>query len=95
MKIKFKKSFVKKLQKQVSYISKYSKTNAIQFRTELINEINKLKKFPYICRKSIYCDDENIRDLIFKGYCIVYKINQQEDYIEIFALTKYMENIES
>jgi len=29
---------------------------------------------PYKHRKSIYYDDENIRDLVFKGYTIVYMI---------------------
>ena len=33
---------------------------------------------PYACRKSIFFDREDIRDLVFKGYIIVYKVD--DDY---------------
>jgi len=34
-------------------------------------------------------DDDTIRDLVFKGYVIVYKI--RDDYIDVFGFTKYQE----
>ncbi len=35
-------------------------------------------------RKSYYFNNENIRDMIFKSYTIIYEIN--ENYIEIFTI---------
>jgi hypothetical protein len=47
---------------------------------------------PYKNRKSIYFDRDDIRDLIYKGYTVVYKINRKEDSIEVFGFTKYENN---
>lgn len=44
---------------------------------------------PYKHRKSIYFDTKNIRDLIFKGYTIVYRINPDKKEIEVFGLIKH------
>jgi len=46
----------------------------VEFLKELKKKIINLKHFPYKYRKSFYFDDENIRDLIFKGYTIIYKL---------------------
>ena len=46
---------------------------------------------PYAKRKSIYFDNDKIRDIIFKGYTIVYRINEEENCIEIFGFTKYQD----
>jgi len=47
---------------------------------------------PYRSRKSIFFDRDDIRDLTFKGYIVVYKINTAENSIEIFGFAKYQEN---
>jgi len=47
----------------------------------------KLKRNPWQFRKSVYFDDPNIRDLIFKGYTIVFRINQNT--IEVFGFLKF------
>jgi len=39
---------------------------------------------PYKCRQSIYHDDEKIRDLIYKGYTVVYAI--EEEFVSVLAL---------
>ncbi len=44
---------------------------------------------PYAYRKSIYFNDKNIRDLIFKGYTIVFLITENK--IEIYGFVKYQE----
>jgi len=41
-------------------------------------------------RKSIYFDDDSIRDLIFKGYTVVFRINNSQ--IEVFGFVKFQEN---
>ena len=44
-------------------------------------------------RKSVYFDDENYRDLIHKGYTVVYKIEKER--IIILDIFKWSENNES
>ena len=44
---------------------------------------------PYACRKSIFFDHEDIRDLVFKGYIIVYKVDDDDEIITVFGFTKY------
>ncbi|TEY03205.1 type II toxin-antitoxin system RelE/ParE family toxin [Campylobacter sp. US33a] len=46
---------------------------------------------PYKFRKSFIFDDENIRDFIFKGYVIPYKIDKEKDLIIILDI--YKENL--
>lgn len=77
------------LQDILDFIAKDSLNIALKFKKELDKKIDDLDFMPYKFRKSIYFDDENIRDLIFKGYCIVYKIYEKEDYILILDIKKY------
>ena len=58
-----------------------SRTKAINFINELQNSINSLEFMPLRCRASIYNSDETVRDLIYKGYTVVFKINDQTVYI--------------
>jgi len=73
--------------RQLRYIAKDSPSHARKFRDTLKQHINRLKHNPYRCRKSIYFDDDTIRDLVFKGYVIVYKIRDES--IDVFGFTKY------
>ncbi len=58
------------------------KISAMQkFRKELNIQINNIPNMPYKYRKSIYFEEENTRDMIYKGYTIVYEIF--DNYIEI------------
>lgn len=91
MKIKFKSTFTDRLSRQVSYISYDSPSRARKFKNNLIKHIKKIPQNPYSYRKSVYFEDFTIRDLIFKGYCVVFRINKKENSIEIFGFTKYQE----
>lgn len=44
---------------------------------------------PFACRKSIFFNREDIRDLIFKGYIIVYKVDKDKGLITVFGFSKY------
>jgi len=92
MKLKFKSTFTDRLSRQVRYISHDSPFRARRFKDNLIKHIKKIPRNPYSYRKSIYFEDNTIRDLIFKGYCITFRINEKENSIEIFGFTKYQEN---
>ena len=87
MKIIFKETFVIRLGRQLDYIALDSPTNARKFKNALLKKIYTIPSKPYKHRKSIYFEDVNIRDLIFKGYTIVFRINEQT--IEVFGFVKY------
>ncbi|HCX99929.1 MAG TPA: type II toxin-antitoxin system RelE/ParE family toxin [Bacteroidales bacterium] len=90
MKVLFKESFLKRLENQIEYISSDSPKRARKFKNDLLNRIKEIAENPYRCRKSIYFEDSNIRDLIFKGYTVVFRINANQ--IEVFGFVKYQKN---
>jgi len=47
----------------------------------------------YLGNKSIFFNRTDIRDLIFKGYVIVYKIDEKENEIQVFGFSKYKEHL--
>ncbi|WP_407712400.1 type II toxin-antitoxin system RelE/ParE family toxin [Campylobacter coli] len=60
-------------------------------KQELHKALKKLDFMPYKFRKSLAFDDENVRDFIFKGYVIPYKIDKEKDLIIILGI--YKENL--
>ena len=75
-----------RLREVTNFIKKDKKSSAINFAKELRKNIRNLKNYPFKFRKSIYFDDENIRDMIYKGYTITYEINIQNETIEILDI---------
>ncbi len=82
-------NYLTKLQNIMEFIAKDSLTRALIFQTDLDEKVNNLENMPYKFRKSIYFNDENIRDLIFKGYVVPYKIDKIKDTINIIGIKKY------
>ena len=87
MNIIYKDTFIERLEKQLKYISKNSPNSAQKLKKELIQRIKDIPKSPYSFRKSIYFENDSIRDLIYKGYTIVFRINENQ--IEVFGFTKF------
>ena len=83
MQIKLDEEFEKNFETIFKYISKDKISASKKFKKELFNRIKDIPNFPYKYRKSIYFDDDNIRDMIFKGYTVVYKIDTQKNTINI------------
>ncbi|MBN2826204.1 MAG: type II toxin-antitoxin system RelE/ParE family toxin [Campylobacterales bacterium] len=79
--------FNKEIKEILQFIATDSPTNAKRFKDTLFVKINELAFMPYKFRQSIYFDDANIRDMIFKGYVISYKI--QADTITLIGIIKY------
>ena len=75
-----------RLREVTNFIKKDKKPVAINFAKELRKNIRNLKNYPFKFRKSIYFNDENIRDMIYKGYTITYEINIQNETIEILDI---------
>lgn len=85
--------YTKALKEQMKFISLNSKNRALVFKSEIDKHINDLSHMPYKCRQSIYFQDETIRDLIYKGYTIVYKIDEIKAIITIIGIKKYQNEL--
>ena len=90
--LKITTAFKTKLNYQVDFIAQDKPTAAQKFRDDILLHISRLINMPYSNRKSMFFNNENIRDLVFKGYVIVYKIDEQEEEIVVFGFYKYQQN---
>ena len=70
----------------LDYIAQDKLSASENFLNELDKLINNLPNFPFKFRKSQYFDDKNIRDMIYKGYTIIYRINETEKVIDIVRI---------
>jgi mRNA-degrading endonuclease RelE of RelBE toxin-antitoxin system len=93
MKIKFDDNFLYLINDQVRYIARDKPFAVKKFKVDLIQHLKKDLQFPYNFKKSIYFEDESIRDYVFKGYTIVYRIHNEQEIVEIFEFIKYMESL--
>jgi len=89
MKLRILKSFGDKLNDQVDYIAQDKPSAARRFKSEILARIKEIPKMPYANRKSIFFDREDVRDLIFKGYIVVYKVDGEKGVITVFGFAKY------
>ncbi len=77
--------FKDELRKIALYIKRDKKSAAVKFVTNLKEQINNLTTSPYKYRKSVYFDDDNIRDMTYYGYTIIYEI-KDDNTIIIFTI---------
>ena len=93
MQIIYEPRFINSFNNIWDYISEDSKSRANQFKKDIKQLIEDIPFMPYKCRKSIYFEDENIRDLIFKGYTVVYKVEETKSTVIIIGIKKYKNNL--
>ncbi len=62
MKIVLKESFLQRLEKQINYISLDSPGRARKFKNDLLSRIKNIPGNPYKYRKSLYFENDKIRD---------------------------------
>lgn len=86
MNFEFDDRFIKALNDIESFIALESLERAEKFKNDIIDKISSLDFMPKRCRKSTLANDESIRDLIFKGYIIVFKI--ENDTIKVLYIYK-------
>jgi plasmid stabilization system protein ParE len=84
-----KREYLEGLKSIISYIALDSVTRAKQFKQQLDLKVEDLIHFPYKYRQSLHHNNNEVRDLIFKGYTIVYRINNDEKKIEILEIFKW------
>jgi len=70
----------------VFYIANDKVTASQKFKSDVNKLINELPNFPFKYRKSYYYENENIRDLIYKGYSIIYKVDLEENIIVVLEI---------
>jgi plasmid stabilization system protein ParE len=87
MQIIYEPRFINSFNSIWDYIAEDSKSRANKFKKDIKGLIEDIPLMPYKYRKSIYFENENIRDLIFKGYTVVYKIEKET--IIIIGIKKY------
>jgi len=75
----------------LEYIENESPHASIRFEEALLEHLENLIHFPYKFRKSIYHDDEHIRDYIFMGYTIPYLVDEKNDMIVVLDIFKWVE----
>ena len=71
----------------LQYIAEDKKSAAIKFEKDLNALLGYLPNFPLKHRKSHYMNDEAYRDLIYKGYTVIYKV--ETDKILILEIFKW------
>ena len=70
----------------LDYIAQDKLGASENFLNELDKLINNLPNFPFKFRKSRYFDSENIRDMVYKGYTVIYRINEAKNTIDIVRI---------
>ena len=86
MHIRYKKSFEHQLVAIVNHIAKDKVGASIHFANELEERISLIPDHPFQYKPSIYFENKNIRDMTYKGYTINYKVNFEEDAIEVLRI---------
>lgn len=77
-KIKFTNHYKLQISNILRFKRDWSVESARNFSDNLNLAIKNIDIFPYANRKSLYFDDDNIRDFIYKEYVITYKIFSDE-----------------
>ena len=83
MKIIWSNPAVSDLENIKNYIDKDSQYYSSIFIEKIIESVDKLSKFPLIGRIVPEFNDQNIREIIYQHYRIIYKVNGKS----IFILT--------
>jgi plasmid stabilization system protein ParE len=72
MQIKLDKKFEINFYNILEYIAKDKLSASKKFREDLITQIKNLSSYPYKYRKSFYFNNDDIRDMTFKGYTVIF-----------------------
>ncbi len=78
--------FIEELETILDFIALDSSSRALNFYYELIFKIKEIPTRPNSYRKRINTYDNNLRELIFKGYTIPFLIDEEKDKIIILGI---------
>jgi plasmid stabilization system protein ParE len=91
MKIEFNPLFEEALFSILMYILQDNEQASLTFEEEIFEHLDGLSLFPYKFRKSLYYDDDNIRDYILMGYTIPYLVDEEKDVIVVLDIFKWLQ----
>ncbi len=78
MKIVYEEQFRAQLKSILGFIARDNVYAAKAFRDELKARIERVPEYPEACRRSLYFEDDTIRDMVSMGYTIIYRITPKE-----------------
>ncbi|MBK8621768.1 MAG: type II toxin-antitoxin system RelE/ParE family toxin [Saprospiraceae bacterium] len=87
MKIVYKKSFQSRLKEHIEFIASDNLKAAKKLKNQLLKKTQSIALNPFIFRQSVYFDDPQIRDCVFKSCTIVFKIEPTR--IIVFGFLKH------
>jgi toxin ParE1/3/4 len=86
MRIEKTERFLSELESILDFIAQDSFSQALSFKSLLDDSVYLLPEMPYKYRQSIKSKDKNVRDMIFMGYVIPYRVNLVQDRIELLGI---------
>ena len=86
MLIEYSTRFENELLEIYAFIAEDSLNRADIFATSLRQNIEKIPDMPYKHRQSVKSNDPQVRDMIFMGYVVVYRVNESKNRIEIIGI---------
>lgn len=78
--------FDQELETIALFIAKDSPTRALAFYDELIEKIELIPLNPMVYRQRLQLDDENMRELIYKGYTVPFYIDREKDKVLVLGI---------
>jgi plasmid stabilization system protein ParE len=89
MKIVYEELFGTQLRSILRFIARDNVSAAKAFRDGLKARIERVPQYPESCRRSLYFEDDTIRDMVFMGYTVIYRITPKE--IRVLDIFKWQE----
>jgi len=86
LKIVESEQFQKELRHIALYIKQDKPSAAVTFLKKLQEEILLMTQSPYMYRQSVYFDIPDIRDMVYRGYTIVYEIDKANAQIILLSI---------
>ncbi len=74
MKIVESQKYKIELREIAQHIKKDKKSASIKFVLELKKSVQNIIHFPYKYKKSVYFEDDNVRDMTYKSYTVIYEV---------------------
>lgn len=93
MKVELQDSFIRKLNRQIDFIARDKPSAARKFKNNILQRLKELKDYPYKSRKSIFFNNDEVRDMVYQGYVCVYKIDEEKNVISVFGFVKYEDSV--
>lgn len=88
MNVKYSSNFYFLLNEIVAFIALDKPTAAKKFKQSLLSSTKKDLQRPFHFKKSIYFNNDNCRDYIFKGYAISYLVDEVHQTVNVFGIIK-------